>query len=242
SYQALRPGEAAQPATIAPINRIVTSDCGAQAAMSASSDTVAGTISACERAMLTAIARRTPASGSTGPAAVCARAARSTSALVTAPPGPLALTSARSIPSRCARARTAGAALTAGACDANGGTGGGAAAESSPTIVPVSVRGPSSNSTRGPPTLTLAPGWTHSRAILPSCGEGTSTTAFSVSTETRGWSATTWSPSPTCQATSSASCSPSPRSGSTKTLIAERLPRPARQGGGGGAHAGGVGG
>ena len=51
--------------------------------MSASSDTVAGTISACERAMLTAIARRTPASGSAGPAAVCARAARSTSALVT---------------------------------------------------------------------------------------------------------------------------------------------------------------
>ena len=36
-------------------------------------------------------------------------------ALVIAPPGPLALISARSTPSRCARARTAGAALITGA-------------------------------------------------------------------------------------------------------------------------------
>ena len=115
SYQALSSGTAVQPATTARTSRIVVSVPGAQASMSASSDTVAGTISACERVMLTAIARRTPASGSAGPASVNARAARSTSALVTAPPGPLAATIFRSTPSRVAKARTAGVALTAAA-------------------------------------------------------------------------------------------------------------------------------
>ena len=33
----------------------------------------------------------------------------------------------------------------------------------------------------------------------PTVGEGISTTAFSVSTDTNGWSTTTWSPSATCQ-------------------------------------------
>src|SRR6516225_12383341 len=49
--------------------------------------------------------------------------------------------------------------------------------------------------------------------MRPLSGEGTSTTALSVSTETSGWSATTWSPSLTCQDTISASSRPSPRSG-----------------------------
>ena len=111
--------------------------------------------------MLTAIARRTPASGSAGPASVNVRAARSTSALVTEPAGPLAATIFRSTPSRWAKARTAGVALTAaapaGAASAER-AGVGAAAASSPTTVPVSERGPSSNSTSAAPTLTRSPG------------------------------------------------------------------------------------
>src|SRR6266436_10014847 len=190
SYQALSAGTAVQPATTARTSRIVVSVPGGQTSRSASSDTVAGTISACERAMLTAIARRTPESGSAGPASVNARAARSTSALVTAPPGPLAATIFRSTPSRCANARTAGVALTAaapaGAASA-ARTGCAVAAASSPTTVPVSARGPSSNSTRAAPTLTRSPDCAQSRATRPDCGDGTSTTAFSVSTETSGW-------------------------------------------------------
>src|SRR5690606_29862563 len=54
----------------------------------------------------------------------------------------------------------------------------------------------------------------------PENGDGTSTTALSVSTETRGWSATTRSPGLTCQLTISASCRPSPRSGRLKVFIA----------------------
>jgi hypothetical protein len=34
--------------------------------------------------------------------------------------------------------------------------------------------------------LTRSPGFAKSRAIRPDCGDGTSTTAFSVSTETNG--------------------------------------------------------
>ena len=56
--------------------------------------------------------------------------------------------------------------------------------------------------------------------MRPLCGEGTSTTALSVSTDTSGWSATTWSPSVTCQATISASSRPSPRSGSRNWRMA----------------------
>src|SRR5579875_918276 len=163
SYQALRPGEAATPATIARTSRIVTSVFGGQASMSASSTTVAGTISACARAILSAIARRTPERSSAGACASAARAARSTSALVTVPLGPLGVSAARSTPSRCANARTAGAALTAGlaatgSAPRGGAAAGGAAAASSPTTVPVSARGPSSNSTSGAPTLMRSPG------------------------------------------------------------------------------------
>src|SRR5215831_19008018 len=58
---------------------------------------------------------------------------------------------------------------------------------SSPTTVPVSWPCPSSaNSTRGSPTLIRSPFVPNKRAMRPLQGEGTSTTALSVSTDTSG--------------------------------------------------------
>ena len=56
----------------------------------------------------------------------------------------------------------------------------------SPTTVPVSSCAPSANSTNGAPTLTRSPLAPNRRAMRPLCGEGTSTTALSVSTDTSG--------------------------------------------------------
>ncbi len=61
----------------------------------------------------------------------------------------------------------------------------------SPTTVPLSVLAPPTNSTSGAPTLTCSPTCAHRRAISPARGEGTSTTALSVSTEASGWPSTT---------------------------------------------------
>ena len=135
-----------------------------------------------------------------------------------APPGPVPVSSERSTPRSRANARTAGTAATR--CEAAGmaGLASRPSDVSSPTTVPVSAGVPSSNSTSGAPTLTRSPGLASRRAIRPDCGDGISTTAFSVSTATSGWSSTTWSPSDTCQETSSASCNPSPRSGSAKIV------------------------
>ena len=57
-----------------------------------------------------------------------------------------------------------------------------------PTTVPASGRAaPSStNSTTGAPTLMMSPGSPMSRAMCPEQGDGTSTTALAVSTETSG--------------------------------------------------------
>ena len=140
SYQALSAGIAAHAAPTARIRRSVTSAEGVDhASTSASSHNVAGTISAWARAMLTAIARRTPRSGS-APLPVLA-AASSTSSRVTAPPGPVPLSPARSTPRWRANARTAGAAAALGNGAGAAGIGGAGRgwSASSPTTVPVSA-------------------------------------------------------------------------------------------------------
>ena len=86
---------------------------GHHAFRSASSLTVTGATSACACAMLRAIVRRTPRSGSSGPSSRKIRATRSTSRTVTVSFGPLGVTTARSTSSRRASARTAGVAFTA---------------------------------------------------------------------------------------------------------------------------------
>src|SRR5262249_49373727 len=157
------------------------------------------------------------------PASLRLLAARSTSARVMVASGPLGCTRLRSTSSLRASTRTAGGACGALAWERALGGGGstlGSWCRNSPTTVPVSVSGPSANSTRGAPTFTRSPLAPNRRAIRPLRGDGTSTTALSVSTESSGWSATTWSPCVTCQATISASARPSPRSGSRNWYIA----------------------
>ena len=53
-------------------------------------------------------------------------------------------------------------------------------------MVPVSCSGPSANSTSGAPTFTRSPLAPNRWAMRPLDGDGTSTTALSVSTETSG--------------------------------------------------------
>jgi hypothetical protein len=60
-----------------------------------------------------------------------------------------------------------------------------------PTTVPLSSAAAASKTTSGAPILTRSPGAPINSAMRPDWGEGISTTAFSVSTETRGWSVTT---------------------------------------------------
>src|ERR1700694_1969480 len=67
-----------------------------------------GTTSACAAAIRWAMARRIPRNASAGPASARLFAARSTSARVMVPPGPVACTALRSTSSLRARARTAG--------------------------------------------------------------------------------------------------------------------------------------
>ena len=166
-----------------------------QASRSASSLTVAGTTSAWAWAMRVAMARRTPRNGSSGPASTRSAAARSTSATVITPLGPEGLTRARSTPLRRASARTAGVALTPTAAPARSAAVASSArcseAGISPTTVPASVAAASWKVTSGAPTLTMSPAAPNSSPMRPERGEGTSTTALSVSTETSGWSATT---------------------------------------------------
>src|SRR5437899_7533348 len=195
--------------------------------MSASSMTVVRATSACAAAIRCDIARRMPRKGSAGPTSATLLAARSTSSRVIVPPGPVACTRLRSTSSLRASARTAGRTwrVRAGAGSITVSAAGAAfsSRSSSPTTVPVSSCAPSANSTSGAPTLTRSPLPPNSRAMRPRCGEGTSTTALSVSTETSGWSTTTRSPSLTCQVTISASSRPSPRSGSRNCRMADSL-------------------
>ncbi len=76
-----------------------------------------------------------------------------------------------------------------------------------------------SKSTRAEWVGMMSPALPWSFAILPLQGEGTSTTAFAVSTDSSGWSTLTVSPSFTCQLTISASCRPSPKSGRLNVFI-----------------------
>ena len=107
-YQALSDGSALQAAAMACTSRMVMSASFDHASMSTSSVTVVGTTWACATAMRCAIARRMPLSGSAGPASARLRAARSTSARVIIPPGPLPCTRLRSTSSLRASARIAG--------------------------------------------------------------------------------------------------------------------------------------
>jgi hypothetical protein len=107
-YQALSEGSASQADAMARTMRMVTSSRCCQSSMSASSFTVARTTSAWAAAMRCAIARRMPRSGSAGPASAKLLAARSTSARVIVPLGPLACTRLRSTSSLRASALTAG--------------------------------------------------------------------------------------------------------------------------------------
>src|SRR5262245_34567050 len=201
---------------------MVTSSFADQPWTSASSVTVVGTTSAWEAAMRCAMARRMPLSGSAGPASAMLLAARSTSARVMLAPGPLPWTRLRSTSSLRASARIAGSTCRPRARVGPAGPSAsraGSPRSISPTMVPVSCP-PSLNSTSGAPTLTRSPLAPNIRAIVPLHGDGTSTTALSVSTETSGWLATTWSPSLTNQATISASSRPSPRSGNVNWRIA----------------------
>ena len=195
-----------------------------QLPMSASSTIVAAATSDRASAMFWAIARRKPRKGSAGPDSARTRATRSTSADVITPSAPDGVTMARSTPSLRAKALTAGMARTpAPACSRELGA-------SRITCVPVATAptmepAPSSSSpapsnpTSGDPIWTISPTLANSRSMRAACGEGISTTAFAVSTASKGSSTATVWPDCTRHSTTSASCKPSPRSGSRKIFI-----------------------
>ena len=93
-----------------------------------------------------------------------APAARSTSSLVTRPPGPVPTRRARSTPRSFASLRTAGVVATA-------------VAPSAPAT---------SNVASGAPTASVSPAPTWSFEIVPADGAGTSTVALAVSISTKG--------------------------------------------------------
>ena len=97
-----------------------------------------------------------------------------------------------------------------------GGSTGGTGAGASP---------PTSNVTMSAPTSTVSPGSACSACTTPSNGDGSSTTAFAVSTSAMIWLSSTRSPAATRQVTISDSVSPSPRSGS---LNSRSMPLPYR--------------
>src|SRR5690606_11529928 len=66
------------------------------------------------------------------------------------------------------------------------------------------------------PTASVSPSAPPRATTVPAYGDGTSTSAFAVSTVHSGWLSATRSPAATCQATMVASSSPSPRSGTRK--------------------------
>lgn len=135
---------------------------------------------------------------------------------------------ARSTDSLRASARTAGVALMPCAPPGPSGASGAAASASTcvptftaPTTVPASswaLPAPS-KPTSGAPRWTISPGCANSLATWPLNGDGISTMALAVSTDSSGWSAATLSPGLTCHAMISASCNPSPRSGSLKVRM-----------------------
>ena len=154
-------GSARQPATIARTRRIVTSSASAQPPMSASSVTVAGTTSACARAMLLrhgAAHRR--AAARPAPAALSPRrgldigrrdrALRARSARTLPRSTPSSLRAGRAPPAPLGPQGHAAPAWPAHPRPVPLGI--------SPTTVPVSAAAASANSTSGAPVLTMSPG------------------------------------------------------------------------------------
>src|SRR5580693_4326338 len=75
--------------------------------------------------------------------------------------------------------------------------------------------------TSNPPTLTFSPSFAWILAIRPAFGEGISTFALSVRTETSGASSATVPPSSTNHLTTSPSATPSPMSGNRNSYAIE---------------------
>ncbi len=149
-----------------------------------------------------AIRRRTAESGSRRPPVaalgVPPPAARRTSSSVIRPPGPVAVSEARSTPSSWASRRTSGVAWTG--AEGVGGVGGGSTT-------------PSPMTTSAVPTGTTLPASTRMWLTGPATGEGISTVVLSVSISTSGSSSATSWPTSTSQRAISPSATPSPRSG-----------------------------
>ena len=139
-----------------------------------------------------------------------ASAARSTSSLVTLPPGPVASTVARSMPSSPARLRAAGEALTRplesrAACRPSRATRGDGPPAAAVAPLEVATRACRSSSLRSSPgavmtatapiTGTSLPTAATILRSTPLAGASTSSTAFSVSTVSRGTPSVTGSPS-----------------------------------------------
>src|SRR5579859_4709261 len=143
------------------------------------------------------------------------------------PPGPVPVTVTRSMPRSAANRRMYGAARyreDPGAAGGEGGLGGGAEATGPgpggaaggavAAAAPADGAAPvTSMVTSAAPTLTFSPSWAWIFRTLPVFGDGISTLALSVSTETRAASSRIVSPSWTNQRTTSPSATPSPRSG-----------------------------
>ncbi len=85
---------------------------------------------------------------------------------------------------------------------------------------------PSSRTTSTWPTLTMSPAPKARETIWPATGEGSSTSALSVWTSTRGWSRLTVSPGATSHETISPSSRPSPTSGRAELDLRHYPPSP----------------
>ena len=171
-----------------------------------------------------AAVRRIPLSGrrSTGPkgssAGGTAGTPRSRSSGVMLPCGPLPRIVCRSIPRSRASRRTRGVALTSTLFAASIAAGASSVSGRTPTMPACCGRtcGAASSQTviRMSPTRMISPSRPWRPQTVPPWGEGTSTTALSVSTSATTWCSLTASPSATSHLRSSTSAIPSPRSGS----------------------------
>ena len=138
------------------------------------------------------MARRTPFKGS-NPSGGCESLSASccTSFGVISPCSPLPVSVLRLTPIFLANKRTAGVALARDAetvPTVKTSSSASLCCSKCPTTVPSSTRAlvVASKATNGSPVLITSPGLPKSLAIFPACGQGTSTTAFAVSIDTRG--------------------------------------------------------
>ena len=162
------------------------------------------------------------AAGGTGAAGagVAAVTCSITSGLLTTPPRPVPVTSARltfwSAATRCA-AGDARTSLPAAAIGADGAAGAAGALAGAAAVTTAAAAAPSSTSPRRSPTFTTSPSFTARRVSTPALSAGTSTVILSVSSSTSVSPAATASPSCLSQRDTVASTIDSPRGG---TLIA----------------------